>query len=142
MYDHDNYITNVYITIRKGRNKWERRVYLFVCVLVFRLLSKAHLQKHCPFRPTAYRIGRRSKLHTKHRPFTTVSKLLYNTKLMVLSGWFVTVGTPYSNEDTERCTKTRRRASIQALADISRSGYVVITTKPVHRLQIRLIVHN
>jgi len=31
---------------------------------------------------------------------------------------------------------------VQALADISRSGYVVIVTKPVHRLQIRPIVHN
>jgi len=31
---------------------------------------------------------------------------------------------------------------VQALADISCSGYVVIATKPVHRLQIRPIVHN
>ena len=31
---------------------------------------------------------------------------------------------------------------IQALADISRSDYVVIATKPVHRLQIRPTVHN
>ena len=31
---------------------------------------------------------------------------------------------------------------VQALADISRSRYVVIATKPVHRLQIRPIVHN
>jgi len=32
---------------------------------------------------------------------------------------------------------------VQALADISRSAlYVVIATKPVHRLQIRPIVHN
>jgi len=31
---------------------------------------------------------------------------------------------------------------VQALTDISRSGYVVIATKPVHRLQIRSIVHN
>jgi len=31
---------------------------------------------------------------------------------------------------------------VQALADISRSGYVVIATKPVHRSQIRPIVHN
>jgi len=30
----------------------------------------------------------------------------------------------------------------QALADTSRSRYVVIVTKPVHRLQIRQIVHN
>jgi len=30
----------------------------------------------------------------------------------------------------------------QELADISRSGYVVIATKPVHWLQIRPIVHN
>jgi len=31
---------------------------------------------------------------------------------------------------------------VQALADVSRSVYVVIATKPVHRLQIRPIVHN
>jgi len=31
---------------------------------------------------------------------------------------------------------------VQAFADISRSRYVVIATKPVHRLQIRPIVHN
>jgi len=31
---------------------------------------------------------------------------------------------------------------VQALADILRSGYVVIATKPVHRLQIRPIVPN
>ena len=31
---------------------------------------------------------------------------------------------------------------VQALADISRSRYVVIATKHVHRLQIRPIVHN
>jgi len=31
---------------------------------------------------------------------------------------------------------------VQPLADISRSGYVVIATKPVYRLQIRPIVHN
>jgi len=31
---------------------------------------------------------------------------------------------------------------VQALADISRSGYVVITMKSVHRLQIRLLGHN
>jgi len=31
---------------------------------------------------------------------------------------------------------------VQALTDISRSGYVVIATKPVHRLQIRPIAHN
>jgi len=31
---------------------------------------------------------------------------------------------------------------VQALADISRSRYVVITTKPVHRLQICPIVHD
>jgi len=31
---------------------------------------------------------------------------------------------------------------VQALADMSRSGYVVIATKPVHRLQICPIVHN
>ena len=31
---------------------------------------------------------------------------------------------------------------VQALADIPRSGYVVIATKPVHRLQIRPIVYN
>jgi len=35
-----------------------------------------------------------------------------------------------------------KRVGLQALADISRSGYVVIATKPVHRLQIRPIVHN
>jgi len=34
------------------------------------------------------------------------------------------------------------RQRVQALADISRSGYVVIATKPVHRLQIRPTVHN
>jgi len=32
--------------------------------------------------------------------------------------------------------------ALQALADISRSGYVVRATKPVHRLQIRPILHN
>ena len=37
---------------------------------------------------------------------------------------------------------TRHRASIQALADILRSRYVVIATKPAHRLQIRPIVHK
>jgi len=31
---------------------------------------------------------------------------------------------------------------VQTLADISRSRYVVMGTKPVHRLQIRPIVHN
>ena len=31
---------------------------------------------------------------------------------------------------------------VQALGDISRSGYVVTATKPVHLLQIRPIVHN
>ena len=31
---------------------------------------------------------------------------------------------------------------VQTLADISRSLYAVIATKPVHRLQIRPIVHN
>jgi len=31
---------------------------------------------------------------------------------------------------------------VQALADISHSGYVVTATKPVHWLQIRPIVHN
>jgi len=31
---------------------------------------------------------------------------------------------------------------VQALDDISRSGYVVIATKPVHRLQIHPIVHK
>ena len=31
---------------------------------------------------------------------------------------------------------------VQALADILRSGYVVIATKPVHQLQMRPIVHN
>jgi len=31
---------------------------------------------------------------------------------------------------------------VQAFPDISRSRYVVIATKPVHRLQIRPIVHN
>jgi len=31
---------------------------------------------------------------------------------------------------------------VQALADILRSAYVVIATKPVHRLQIRPITHN
>jgi len=31
---------------------------------------------------------------------------------------------------------------VQALADISRSGYVVIVTKPIHRLQIPPLVHN
>jgi len=33
-------------------------------------------------------------------------------------------------------------ARVQALAGISRSRYVAITTQPVHRLQIRRIVHN
>jgi len=41
---------------------------------------------------------------------------------------------------------TRHRATaihhIQAFAGISRSGYVVIATKPVHRLQILPTVHN
>jgi len=32
--------------------------------------------------------------------------------------------------------------TVQAFPDISRSRYVVIATKPVHRLQIRPIVHN
>jgi len=36
---------------------------------------------------------------------------------------------------------TRHRTS-SALAGISRSRYDVIATKPVHRLQIRPIVHN
>jgi len=31
---------------------------------------------------------------------------------------------------------------VQTLADISRSRYVVTATKPVHRLQIRQILHN
>jgi len=31
---------------------------------------------------------------------------------------------------------------VQTLADIARSGYVVIATKPVHRLQICPVVHN
>jgi len=31
---------------------------------------------------------------------------------------------------------------VQALADISRSRYVAIAMQPVHRLQIRPIVHN
>jgi len=31
---------------------------------------------------------------------------------------------------------------VQALADISRSRYVVIATKPVHRLKIHPMVHN
>jgi len=31
---------------------------------------------------------------------------------------------------------------IQAVADISRSGYVVTATKPMHRLKIYPIVHN
>jgi len=31
---------------------------------------------------------------------------------------------------------------VQALADISRSRYDIIGMKPVHRLQICLIVHN
>jgi len=31
---------------------------------------------------------------------------------------------------------------VQALADISRSRYVVIATKPVHRLHIRPTVHR
>jgi len=34
------------------------------------------------------------------------------------------------------------QVGLQALADISRSAYAVIATKPVHRLQIRPIVHN
>ena len=34
------------------------------------------------------------------------------------------------------------RERVQALADISRSRYVAIATQPVHRLQIRAIVHN
>jgi len=34
------------------------------------------------------------------------------------------------------------RERVQALADISRSRYVAIATQPVHRLQIRPIVHN
>ena len=39
----------------------------------------------------------------------------------------------HNEQDTERA---------QALADVSRSRYVVIATQPVHRLQIRSIVHN
>ena len=31
---------------------------------------------------------------------------------------------------------------VQALTDISRSGYIGTARKPVHRLQIRPIVHN
>jgi len=31
---------------------------------------------------------------------------------------------------------------VQTLADISRSHYVVIATKPMHELQIRPVVHN
>jgi len=31
---------------------------------------------------------------------------------------------------------------VQALADISRSRYVLIATKPVHRLQILPVAHN
>ena len=34
------------------------------------------------------------------------------------------------------------RVGLQALVVISRSRYVVIATKPVHRLQIRPTVHN
>jgi len=33
-------------------------------------------------------------------------------------------------------------AQVQAVADISRSCYVVIATQPVHQLQIRPMVHN
>jgi len=44
-------------------------------------------------------------------------------------------------KQTWKQTVTRHRAT-QALADISRSGYFVIAKKPVHRLQIRPIVHN
>jgi len=32
--------------------------------------------------------------------------------------------------------------AVQALADISPSRYVAIATQPVHRLQIRPLVHN
>jgi len=31
---------------------------------------------------------------------------------------------------------------VQVLADVSRSGYVVIATQPVHRLQLRPTMHN
>ena len=31
---------------------------------------------------------------------------------------------------------------VQALADISRSGYIVIVTQPMHQLYIRPTVHN
>ena len=39
-------------------------------------------------------------------------------------------------------TSTTGIQRVRALADISRSGYVVIATKPAHRLQIRPIVHS
>jgi len=38
--------------------------------------------------------------------------------------------------------KTTRHERVQALADISRSSYAAMATKPMHRLQIRPIVHN
>ena len=34
------------------------------------------------------------------------------------------------------------RESVQAIADISHLGYVVIATKTIHRLKIRPIVHS
>jgi len=37
---------------------------------------------------------------------------------------------------------TQGTERVQAVADISRSRYVAIATQPVHRLQIRPIVHN
>jgi len=42
----------------------------------------------------------------------------------------------------KRSKSEPRIERVQALADISRSGYVVIATKSVHRLQIDPIVHN
>jgi len=39
-------------------------------------------------------------------------------------------------------TKKTGIEQVQALADILHSGYVVVATKPVHRSQIRPLVHN
>ena len=41
-----------------------------------------------------------------------------------------------------RCNSKSGIERVQALSDISRSRYVAIATQPVHRLQIRQIVHN
>jgi len=43
---------------------------------------------------------------------------------------------------TKNITETKQSEYKHVLANISRSRYVVIATQPVHRLQIRPIMHN